>query len=395
MRVDANRTDIKGMAGLVALSVVLSACSTLESVGETVNPVNWFSSTPKVKPAELEAIKPTAELKALWQASIGGSGDYVLTPAVVESSIFTASQNGNITRFDGGKQVWRIDAGQPISGGVGSDGRIVAVGTAKGEVLAFDGTGKALWKFNINAEILAAPQVAGGLVIVRGNNNRIFGIDIADGKRRWVYQRSTPTLSLRTNASVVVAGKVLLAGFPGGKLVAIAMNNGAATWEANVAQPKGTTELERVSDVTSSPVVAGREVCAAAYQGRVTCFDLATGNQLWSRDISSAAGIDIDARNVYVSDDKGAVHALDRSNGASVWKQDKLFMRQLSRPIADGNFVAVGDYKGVVHLLRRDDGAFAARFTTDGSAISAEPQRLEKGFLTQSRGGSVSALVAN
>lgn len=373
------------------LAAVLSACSTMEKI----NPVNWFSSAPKVKPAELEPISPSASLAVLWQSGVGSAGGYVLTPAVVGSSVYAAAQDGTVARYDNGSQVWRINAGQTISGGVGADGRMVAVATAKGEVLAFDNTGKALWKARVTSEVLAAPQIAEGLVLVRSGDNRIFGLDAADGKRKWVYQRSTPALSLRSNVGVTVAGKVALAGFPGGKLVAIALNNGAAMWEATVALPKGATELERVSDVTSAPVVAGREVCAAAYQGRVACFELASGNHLWSRDMSSAAGIDVDARNIYVTDDKGAVHALDRANGATVWKQDKLFMRQVSRPIALSSHIAVGDYQGVVHLLRRENGAFAARHNTDSSGIAAEPQRVERGFLMQTRNGGLYALTVN
>jgi len=381
------------MRTLLALSAaaLLAGCSTMEKI----NPVNWFSSAPKVKPAELQPISPSATLAPLWQSSVGSAGGYVFTPAVVGASVYAAAQDGTIARYDGGGQVWRINAGQPISGGVGSDGRLVAVATAKGEVLAFDSAGKPKWTARVTSEVLAAPQFAEDLVLVRSGDNRIFGLDAADGKRKWVYQRSTPSLSLRSNVGVTVAGKAALAGFPGGKLVAIALNNGAAIWEATVALPKGATELERVSDVTSAPVVAGREVCAAAYQGRVSCFDLASGNHLWSSDVSSAAGIDIDERNVYVSDEKGAVHALDRANGATLWKQDKLFMRQLSRPIAMANHVAVGDYQGVVHLLRRDTGAFAARSSTDSSGIAAEPVRVERGFLMQTRNGGLYALTVN
>jgi outer membrane protein assembly factor BamB len=375
----------------LSLAAALVGCSTMEKM----NPVNWFSSAPKIKPAELEPITPSATLATLWQAGVGGSEGYVLSPAVVGDSVYAAAHDGTLARFDRGGQVWRINAGQRISGGVGADGRLVVVATAKGEVLAFDDAGKTLWMARVTSEVLAAPQIAEGLVLVRSGDNRIFGLDAADGKRKWVYQRSTPALSLRSNVGVTVAGKIALAGFPGGKLVAIALNNGAAVWEATVALPKGATELERVSDVTSAPAVAEREVCAAAYQGRVACFDLASGNHLWSRDMSSAAGIDIDARNVYVTDEKGAVHALDRANGATVWKQDKLFMRQVSRPIALGGHIAVGDYQGVVHLLRRENGAFAARGHTDGSAIAAEPQRVERGFLVQTRSGSLVALSVN
>lgn len=376
---------------IIGLGLAVAACSTMEKI----NPVNWFSSAPKVKPAELEPISASASLAVLWQSGVGSAGAYVLTPAVVGKSVYAAAQDGTIARFDGGGQVWRINAGQGISGGVGADGNLVVVATAKGEVLAFDSTGKPLWKARVTSEVLAAPQMAEGIVLVRSGDNRIFALDAADGRRKWVYQRSTPALSLRSNVGVTIAGKLALAGFPGGKLVAIVLNNGAAMWEATVALPKGATELERVSDVTSAPVVSGREVCAAAYQGRVACFDLASGNHLWSRDMSSAAGLDMDARNVYVTDDRGAVHALDRTNGATVWKQDKLFMRQVSRPLALGNHVAVGDYQGVVHLMRRDNGTFAARYGTDGSGIAAEPQRVERGFLVQTRNGGLYALTVN
>jgi outer membrane protein assembly factor BamB len=156
--------------------------------------------------------------------------------------------------------------------------------------------------------------------------------------------------------------------------------------------PKGSTELERIADVTSNPVVSGSVVCAAAFQGRVSCVDTANGSVLWSREMSSSAGVDIDNRYVYATDDKGAVHALDRITGASVWRQDKLGLRTVSRPLVVGNQVAVADYQGFVHLLRRDDGAFAARLATDGSAVRANLIPSGEGFLVQTANGGVFAL---
>ena len=47
-------------------------------------------------------------------------------------------------------------------------------------------------------------------------------------------------------------------------------------------------------------------------------------------------GASVDARYAFVSDDKGAVHALDRINGRSLWKQDRLAYRQLSLPLPLG-----------------------------------------------------------
>src|SRR6185503_20401236 len=137
------------------------------------------------------------------------------------------------------------------------------------------------------------------------------------------------------------------------------------------------------TDVVGDPVVQGREVCAAAYQGRVACFELTNGRPVWARDLSSLTGVKIDARYAFVSDDRGTVHALDRSNGSSVWKQDKLTHRQLSLRGSAGNVVAVGDYDGYVHFLSRDSGAFVARYSSGGGAVRAAPVSLPSSVLIQ------------
>ncbi|MHB1619210.1 MAG: outer membrane protein assembly factor BamB [Sulfuricella sp.] len=347
------------------------------------------------KPAALVEFKPSAELKLSWQAHVGGAGDTVLFPAVVSDSIYAVGQDGKIARFnaDTGKQQWNIDSGRKISGGIGADGSLVAVGTAKGEVLAFDVQGQPLWQAHLSSEILSAPQMANGIVVVRTGDGRIFGLDARDGKRKWVYQHAMPSLVLRSHAGVVVTRGAVFAGFAGGKLVALDLATGNLGWEATVALPRGTTELERVTDVSSLPVVDDRMICATAYQGRTACFDIASGNLLWARDVSSSAGLAMDDRYVYVSDTRGAIHALDKHSGASLWKQDQLLARQATAPLALGRYIAVADVQGYVHLLAREDGSFAARIATDGSQISAPPVALSRGFLVQTRNGGLYALT--
>lgn len=371
---------------VAAFALALSGCSTLDKL-------NPFKTEPKIKPAELTAITPTAEVRPFWQAGIGESDDFTLAPAVVGDSVFVAGRDGAIARFDNGKQAWRISAGEKLAGGVGADRRLVVVGTERGDVMAFDAdSGKPRWKARVSSEVLAAPAVGESVVAVRSVDARIVGLDVNDGKRRWVYQRVTPALTLRSSVGVLMVDNTVFAGFPGGKLVAINAKNGAATWEATVAVPKGATELERIADVTSAPVAEGRDVCAVAYQGRVACFEATSGNQLWVRDISSSAGLDMDKTRVYVSDDKGAVHAFARDGGASLWKQDKLAHRALSRPLVVDRRVAVADFQGIVHVLNAEDGAFAARATTDGSAVRAAPQAMAGGLVVQTTKGGVFAL---
>lgn len=385
-------------AALLSAVVLLAGCgggSTVSNVIDTINPLNWFGSrnaAPNM--AALPELKQSIKVGTLWQANVGDSRQDIFSPALAGDSVYAAAHDGTITRLDAasGKQLWRISAGEPLTGGVGTGSGLVVVGTGKGEVLAFDSSGTALWKTLVSSEVLAAPQIAQGVVVVRSADSRIFGLDAKDGKRKWYYQRATPALTVRSPVGISIDGGVVYAGFAGGKLAALDLVNGAVRWEATVSLPKGTTELERVTDVIGLPVVDGREVCAVAYQGRIGCFDRASGQALWGREMSSTSGLALDAGYAFVSDDKGVVQALDRSSGTSVWRQDKLALRNLSAPLALGHQIVVADIQGFVHFLARDSGAFTGRVATDGSPVSTNPLALPNGgFLIQTRNGGLYA----
>lgn len=375
---------------MLALVCALAGCSSM-------NPMNWFSSTPAgAKPAELPVLSNPLPVKTLWKAGVGSAGIFVFSPVLAGGSVYAAARDGSVVRLDAasGKLIWKTSAGLKLSAGVGSDGKLVAVGSDEGVLMVFDAEkGHLLWRARVSSEMLAAPKIAGGLVLARTADSRIFAFEAADGKRRWVYQRAAASLIVRSPAGITVSEDRVYGGFAGGKLVSLDLETGALRWEATVSQPKGATELERVSDISGDPTVQGREVCAASYQGRAACFESQSGNLVWAREMSTLNGMNVDARYAYVSDVRGAVNSLDRTNGRSVWKQDRLTWREISLPTPLGTEIVAGDMFGFVHFLARDSGAFVARAATDGGAIRAAPLRLpNNAVLVQTLNGGLFAL---
>ena len=371
----------------LSLLVLLAGCSTVSG---------WFSSSKTGKePASLTEFKERAKLEIRWRHDIGDAGNNVLQPAVTQDAVYAANAKGEVFRLERmtGKEVWRANSGFTVSGGVGAGGGLVLVGGMKGDLAAFGEDGKLRWKTSVSSEVLIAPQVADGIVVVRTGDGRIAGLNVADGKRQWLYERATPALAVRSHAGVAIGHGVAYAGFAGGKLAAIGLANGIAVWESAVSQPHGNTELERISDITSLPVVDNDQVCAVAFQGRVACFDTAQGNLLWSRELSSDKGLSILGKYLYVTDDSGVVSALDKSSGSSLWKNDQLSMRRISTPHVLGNHVLVGDYEGYLHVLGRDDGSLVARLKTDGGGILAAPLELDGGLLVQTRNGGLYSIA--
>jgi len=378
---------------LLTLVTSLSGCV---GITRNINPMNWFDgSSSTEKPAQLISFKPGINIKTNWHSSVGASQDIAFAPAIVIDAIYSASAKGQLAKFDStnGKTVWKIETGTPLSAGVGASIDSEYLGTAKGGVIAFDDNGKKRWSTQLSSAVLGVPKAAEGSVVVRTEDGRIYGLNADDGKQKWMYQRVLPALTLRSQASLLITKGAIFAGYPGGKLVALSLDTGNVGWEANVAQPRGASEIERVSDVTSMPVIDDKQVCAVAYQGRVACFEIRTGNLIWAKDISSTAGLTMDDTNLYISDDKGAVVALDKTSGASVWKQDQLRARRLTSPRRIGAYLAVGDLEGYVHLLSLDDGHFVGRTATDGSAIISQPQERNGSLIVQTAKGGVYSLT--
>lgn len=367
----------------LAAALMLAGCSSL----------NPFSSS-EPKPSPLPVFQPKATLAAAWQAKVGDAGAFVFQPAVVGEAVIAAAQDGTVVRLQAGRTEWKVSAGKKLSAGVGANARLAVVVTNNGEVLALDAaSGAERWRSPVGAEVLAAPAVGESVVVVRTSDSRLIALDAATGARRWVYSRNTPPLSLRSFAGVVLDGSTAMAGYPGGKLVAVNLANGGQQWELSVASPRGSTEIERIADVAGTPVIGRKELCAVTYQGRAGCFDASNGNALWGRDFSSSAGMDREGRLAVITDDGDVVHGLDASNGTSTWKQDGLARRHAGRPLIVGSFVAVADAEGYVHLLERDSGAFAARTRIGSSPVLAELRPFGRaGLVAQTRAGDVQVL---
>jgi outer membrane protein assembly factor BamB len=366
-----------------ALLAMLAGCSTI---------TGWFASKSNEQPpAKLTDFKPRAAFNVRWHEDVGDMGDGVLIPALTQDAVYAANASGDLFRLQraNGNRVWRVDAGFAITGGVGAGDGLVLVGGEKGEVAAYGEDGKLRWKTVVSSEVLSAPQAADGLVVVRSGDGKIAALSEKDGKRQWVYEHPTPALIVRSYAGVTISNGVVYAGFAGGKLAAIALANGNVRWEASVSQPRGKTELERISDITSLPVVDDERVCAVSFQGRLGCFDALQGNALWNRELSSDQGLTIQHKSLYMTDAQGEVEALDKSSGSSLWKNSQLLRRQTSAPVALGNFVVVGDFEGYLHALNSANGALMARIDTDGKPIVSAPLEMDDGLLVQTQGGDL------
>ncbi len=378
---------------LIIFSTCVS-CSSTQKLAESIFASDDDNSEP---PSPLVDIVATADLNQVWSENIGKGTDELfikLTPVVMGEHVFIADTRGEIVALfaDSGKNVWENDSDLPITGGPGADENLVLVGTSEGDVLALASeSGEEAWRTKVSSEILSPPRESDGVVVVRTIDGKIFALDATTGDRLWIYDRTVPNLTLRGTSTPIIANGLVIAGFDGGRLTALELKTGKLIWEAKVAIPRGRSQLERMVDIDSQPLILDDSIYVTTFQANVSALSLDTGQVLWQRDISSHSELSADAEHLYVTDYLGNIWALDRFSGGSVWKQEKLAHRKVTGPAILGDKVIVGDLEGYLHWLDKETGDFAARVEVEEDPILTKPIVANGMLFAYSSGGKLAA----
>ena len=354
---------------------------------------SMFSSTdPRFEPAPLTEYAPGVSAAIVWSTSIGSGSDSGFAPQVVGSDVYAAAVSGQVSKvdLDSGRVMWTANAGKKLTAGAGSDGNVTAVATLDGNVVAFDDTGKELWRSRSSSAVNVPPAVGAGVVVVRTSDYRLQAFDASTGDIRWSIQRPGPALSLKTSMQMRIVDGLLLAGMPNGRLMAINAANGALVWEGSISVSRGATDLERINDVVGAPQVVDPLLCGATYQGRVACFDVSQGGRLvWDRDFSAGTGVASDNHMIYAANGRDKLEAFALTDGQTIWTQDALRNRGLAPLAVVPQALAAGDREGYVHFLSRVDGTLLGRVSVGGGAIVSPLVGTTRGVLVQTGNGNL------
>lgn len=329
-------------------------------------------------PAALVAFEQTLEIKKLWRVETGdGVGDLFVKifPFITKDKIIVTDRNGHVSAFDleTGKKRWETELNITVSGGVGGNDTHTVVTSRNGHVYLLDAEGQLIWKVDASSEVLMPAQIAAGLIIIRSVDGRISALNIEDGSEKWTYRRDVPALSVRGNSLPIIKQGYVFNGLDNGRLVALDLLDGHVVFDIAISNPSGRSELERLVDIDGYAVIENNSLYMVGYQGRVVSIDIKRGQLSWSRKLSSYSGVSYSQSGLHISDDKDFIWALDSANGATLWKQDKLKARKITRPIGIKKSIVVADFEGYLHFISPFDGAFQARIETDGSGIIVPP----------------------
>lgn len=384
-------------AALLAVSVlILNGCA---SKGKT--------NAEPFEPVQQQGIETTGIVPELrWSASHSVDADliFAFSPVVVEDTLCAAGQR-SVACYElaSGERKWSTNY-KGLSAGVAMNNELVVGATATGKVIAWDvNTGKTQWTVNAGAEVTAAPAIGGpdgnGVVVVNTGAGRVRAFSANDGSELWGHEQQLPSLTLRGNAAPLIHDDVALVGFDNGHLMAIGLLDGEVRWDATVGRPEGRTELDRIVDIDSLPVVRRNDVYSSAYNTHTKALDLRNGNEVWNKRVSGNAGSTVDDSRLYVSAGDNQLYALDVYSGRIIWQlgtfddaqEQARYDELLTAPALYKNYVLLADSRGYLHAVNASDGTrvFSKQFA---GAFSAAPQVRGDTVILQSRAGTVKVI---
>jgi len=274
-----------------------------------------------------------------------------------------------------GKTEWQTKLKkESISAGVGVGGGLVLVGTDQGIVYAFKQTdGEISWQAALSSEILASPVIDGDIVVARTADGKVYGLSAYDGEIQWTISRQLPKLTLRGESRPVLTQGVVFTGFSDGNMAALEAKTGRALWDFPISFPRGTNEIDRLSDVDTNPLLVGDFLYVSSYQEVTHALDIKQQRIAWSSGVSSYHSLAYDAAFLYVTDKQGVLHQLDRTTGEKIWSQTALQYYPVSAPISVGPFVVVSEGNGNLYVIRKTDGSLVGKHKFGASTIVGEP----------------------
>ncbi len=370
---------------------MLSACSTVSDAVSSI-----FPQKDPNPPKALQAIQPSVNVQTLWQINTGSNTakDYVrLYPYVDDTAIIVAG-GGSVSAWNkrNGGLLWRTPISEEITAGVNGGDGLVLVGTTKGSAIALDKqTGRIRWVEPLDSEVLSVSTATQGRVAFRTIDGKLNGLSTQTGETVWQQNRPTPVLSLRSAGVPVIVGDMVIAGFDNGTLTAFELQSGTGLWEALLSVPRGTNDLDKITDVDGQIKVVGSGLFAAGYNGQIAGIDLRKGEIAWAKPFSSHAGVDANADGLYATSETGDIWKIDPRSGTPAWKMDDLQRRSPTAPLLLGRYIVVGDFEGYLHWINTETGRMVARSRSDTRGYTVPPITDGRIVYSFGRGGVLSA----
>ncbi len=204
------------------------------------------------------------EVRVRWRQTLPAA--VKAGPVVVDGHLIVARNDGVVAAHDrrSGAMQWSVSTGgEVLATPAWADG-LVVFGSGDGRVYAVDEHGTERWRFDAGAPVYGEPRIADETVYIADNAGRLHALRLADGARRWVFERA----DFGSEGRPEIWGDLVVFGAWDGYLYALGRADGRLRWRsAGPKSSEGGGAARYYAPADCGPVASGDAllVCDRGY----------------------------------------------------------------------------------------------------------------------------------
>ena len=292
---------------------------------------NWTQriGTPATR-AEHPALSTAPNL--IWTAAIGrGDGErsrITADPVVAGGRVFTMDANARVSAHGiNGAALWATSLVPPTDSPTEGSGGGLAYGDGKlfastgfGRISALDpATGRVLWHQALLETGSATPTVMGKLVYIVAGDETGWALHTDTGRIAWRVSAAPSVNNVLGGPAPALSDAYAIFAFGSGEVQGAFRRGGLRMWDASVAGRRSGLAQSTMTSIAGDPVIYGDRVYVGNQSGRMSAFQIANGQRLWTADEGPMNPVWANADSVFLISDKNELVRLRAADGSRVW----------------------------------------------------------------------------
>lgn len=269
-----------------------------------------------------------------------------------------------------GREKWQLQLSSPITSGISVSGNMLFFGSETGRIYAADkNTGRVIWEYKAENTIYGTPAVVKDSVVFAAGDGELLCLSISDGSLIWraggIGGKDTHGKDVNDGLSdgAAYGGGMLFVSKADRKLHALNASTGKTVW----------TYTGGDQGLREAPVYSDGLVFLGEYDGIFSIINAKTGKRENGGGAGGAVNTPtVSGGNVYFSAWNGAVNAVKIKGVEPLWEVN-IHDAATTQPAISSGLVVVGTGRGAVVALNASNGSLKWRYETEAGNVSATP----------------------
>ncbi len=273
------------------------------------------------------------------------------SPIIVDNIAYFLDTRGNLIArsLDNlNKNIWKVRVIERTNfvnyygGKISFYNDIIYLTTRLNEIIAVSKDGNILWRKKLNTIPISTPVIENTTIYVITNDNKLYALDTADGRIKWISYGNPKDSAILGSANPVIYNDYVIASYSSGELFILNKNTGENIFNMNITGKYMIYSNFELTDIDSTPVVVDNILIATANNGITTGIDLNTMRVLWKQNLPSLTNLLVNNSTIYLITTDNILVSINAYDGKINWfkefdifknkekKKDLIFYKSLA-----------------------------------------------------------------